>query len=299
MKKLVLHISARYLRFLEINLNNEITFAEQIELPAEDIFVGTKNKSSENIAGIICDTLNKYNLSHKEASLIIDSSNCFVSVIPVNYNDSKENIRSGILWELSNYYPETYKNFKINYQKLIRENPSDGIKWTLVIAINSKVSEVLKNISVQSGLKFNLMDIDHFSSEKYFRKIYKDDLIKNNFLLAGLKKNRIDLSIINNKGSLFYDYIILNESDFQKPLENYLSKKNNEIFNVKFDRIFLYGEDFVIGAYKTINRIIKKANIILSNPYSDMKISKDFIKTEVDLKNDGFKFTPLCGLALN
>ena len=123
--------------------------------------------------------------------------------------------------------------------------------------------------------------------------------MKNNFLLAGLKKNRIDLSIINNKGSLFYDYITLIESDFQKPLENYLSKKSNEIFNVKFDRIFLYGEDFVIGAYKTINRIIKKANIILSNPYSDMKISTDFIKTDVDLKNDGFKFTPLCGLALN
>jgi hypothetical protein len=143
------------------------------------------------------------------------------------------------------------------------------------------------------------MDIDHFSSEKYFRKLYKEDLAKNNFLLAGLKKNRIDLSIINNKGSLFYDYITLIESDFQKPLENYLSKKSNEIFNVKFDRIFLYGEDFVIGAYKTINRIIKKANIILSNPYSDMKISTDFIKTDVDLKNDGFKFTPLCGLALN
>jgi hypothetical protein len=30
-----------------------------------------------------------------------------------------------------------------------------------------------------------------------------------------------------------------------------------------------------------------------------MKISTDFIKTDVDLKNDGFKFTPLCGLALN
>jgi Tfp pilus assembly PilM family ATPase len=299
MKKLVLYISAKYVRFLEVNLNNEITFAEQIELSEDDVFPGGKYQSTENISTVIFDTLKKYNITAKEASLVIDSSNCFVSILPVDYDDTKENIHSNILWELSNYYPDTYKNFKINYQKLIKENPSDSVRWTLIIAINNKVSDVLKNISVQCGLKFSLLDVDHFATEKYFRKLYKDDLAKNNFLLAGFKKNRIDFSIINNKGSLFYDYILLKDSDFQKPLENYLSNRYGDIFNIKFDRIFLYGDEFVIGAYRTLNRMIKKANIILSNPYIDMKLAKDYIRTEVDIKNDGFKFTSLCGLALN
>jgi Tfp pilus assembly PilM family ATPase len=299
MNKLVLHISTSYLRFLAVNSESEITFAEQVELPGKGVFNNGNNESSEDISNIICDTLKSYKIDIKECSLIIDSSNCFISMIPVDYSDTKENINSSILWELSNYYPDNYKNFKINYQKLIKENPSDPVKWTLVIAISNKVSDVLKKISIKSGIKFSFMDIDHFACEKYFRKIYREELVKNNFLIAGIKKSRIDLSIINNKGSLFYDYLILDKTDFQKPLENYFKKSINDISHIKYDRIFLYGDDLVIGAYKTLNKIVKKANIILSNPYSDIKISKNFIKTEVDLNNNGFKFTPLCGLAIN
>jgi Tfp pilus assembly PilM family ATPase len=287
------------IKFLEINKDNKISFAfnltENINL--DNLYL--QNKLSENylndIAELINEVLNNSNTTFHTSKILIETNHCFANVIPLDFSETKDKINSNILWELSNYFPDGYKNCKVSYHKLLSESYSENIKETLIIAIKNNFIEGLKKLSKLINIKINSIDVEHFSSEKYFRIIRKNLLNEENILIIGCRKNRFDFSIINNSGCLAYDYFLLRDSNYQDILAKTYLKIDEKYHDLQINNIYLYGDELTSSSYNIINDISKKSRVILSNPFYEIGITDNIAQ---EIVSEGYKFIPLCGLAL-
>jgi hypothetical protein len=287
------------LRFLEINKDNKISFAYNFtdNFKLENLYLQNKfsDANLNETAKTINDVLKQSNTTAGISKLLIDTNQCFANVIPVDFSESKEKINSDIIWEISNYYPENYKNFKINYYKLLSGSYSEDIKETLIVALKNNLIEALVKLSKLINIKISSIDVEHFTSEKYFRSIRKNLINDENILVAGCKKNRFDFSIINKSGCFAYDFFIVKESNFRNDLVSTFLKIKEKYGNLQINNIYLYGEEPASTAYKIINDLSKNARVILSNPFYELGITDE---VSTDIVSEGYKFIPLCGLAL-
>lgn len=286
------------IRFLETNKDNKISFAgikpENFEL--DNLF--KQNKLSETEITKTADSINRAldesGTKENTARLLIDTGKCFANVIPLDYSESKENINSNILWDLSNYYPDCYKEFRISYHKLNSSVYTDCVKETLIIGIRKNIIDVLKKLSGLLNIKVTSIDIEHFASEKYFRAVRKNLFKDENILVIGCKKNRFDFSIINGESTFAYDYFAFKDSNFQERLvkiyTRLLEKPNSQPVN----NIYLYGDENAPNAYKIINELSQKSRVFLSNPFYEIGITENL---STDIVSEGYKFIPLCGLS--
>ena len=300
MKTLAVSLSDRTVRFIQVNEKKEIDFVESIDTSfsfSECFKYGVYDEMVVNEASvIICDALKVLNLSSTKIAVMIDTSEAFLNIIPIDFSETLQNISSGILWDLSNYFPDSYKNFRINYYPVKNDKYSNLISDTLVIAIDNSKIEILKKIFHSCRLKINLFDIEHFSAEKYFKEIYKKQLTGKSSLILGCKKNRIDVSITDSDSMKYFEFFNFKETGYQiklKELFNYLSV-NSDFYN--YDFIFLYGEDYSGDVYQILTSINKSIKIIYPDPFKDFEVHGRFKNS--NKLNDGFKFISACGLAL-
>lgn len=288
------------IRFLEIKKENKISFAHQITENFNIEYLYSKNKLSESLINeaseMINEVLSKSNTAEHTSRLLIDTNYCFANVIPLDITESNDKINSNILWELSNYFPDDYKNYKINYHKLLAGSYSEDIKETLIIAIKNHFIDSIKKLSKQINIKISSIDIEHFASEKYFRTIRKNLFDRETVMIIGCKKNRFDLSVISETGCIGYDYFLLEDSNYQDKLVKFYLKNEEKYRNFQINNIYLYGEESTSSVYKIVNDIAKKPRLVLSNPFYEIGITEN---VDSEIVSEGYKFVPLCGLALN
>jgi hypothetical protein len=288
------------IRFLEINKENKISFVYNLSenINIENLYLQNKfsDKYLNETAERINNVLDESKISSHISKLVIDTNYCFANVIPLDFSESNDKINSIILWELSNYFPDEYKNYKISYHKLLSNFYSDRIKETLVISIKNNFIESIKKLSKQINIKIASIDIEHFASEKYFRTIRKNLFNGETIFIIGCKKNRFDISAINDSGCIGYDYILIEDSNFQDLLVNFYLKIEDKYRNMQVNNIYLYGDESTSTAYKIVNDIAKKSRLILSNPFYELGITENI---NPEIASEGYQFVPLCGLALN
>jgi Tfp pilus assembly PilM family ATPase len=293
-------LSDKSIKFLEVNNENKISFAHNLteNINLDNLFF--QNKFSENylnkISEQINDILSKSNTSSNISKLLIETNYYFTNVIPLDFSSGQDKINSNILWELSNYFPESYKNYKITYHKLLSELYSENVKGTLIIAVKNSIVKTIKKLSKLIDIKISSIDVEHFSSEKYFRAIRKYLINDENILIIGCKNNRFDFSIINNSGCLAYDYFLPQNSNSQDLLAKAYIEIEDKYINLQINNVYLYGDELTSSSYKIINDISKKARVILSNPFYEIGITDNL---NMEIVSEGYKFIPLCGLALD
>jgi len=287
------------IRLLDTNKDGQIRYAKIISEGFEFENIFRQNKLSESAieaaAEKINDTIKESGMTAGISRLVIDTDKCFANVIPLDYSEPKDKISSNILWELSNYFPDDYKEFKINYHKLLSEQVSENIYETLIIGIKNSVIDSLKKLARLTDTKIISIDIEHFTSEKYFRQIRKKLFNDECILVIGCKKNRFDFSVINDSGCFGYNFFICKDANFQERLAKEFTQLESKYTSMQINNIYLYGDETTTNAYQLINGLSKKARVILSNPFYEIGIT-DKLSTEI--VSEGYKFIPLCGLSL-
>lgn len=292
-------LSDSSIRFLEIDKENRISFVSQItdNFKFDNLYNQSKLTDSaiNDSAEIINNVLKELKSTPLNSKLLIDSNYSFTSVIPLDFSENPDKINSDIIWELSNYFSENYKNYKISYHKLLSETYSEDIKETLIIAVKNDLIEALKKLSKLINTKISSIDLEHFTAEKYFRFIRKSLLKGENIMVVGCRKNRFDISIINESGCYSYDYFLVKDMDFKDILIKTYLRLEDKYRHLLVNNIYLYGDESTAITYKILNDISKKARIILSNPFYEIGITDS---VSPDIVSEGYKFIPLCGLAL-
>lgn len=286
------------IRFLETSKENKISFASSISdnFELENLF--RKNKLADTYIDKAAELINKVIEESKTSSgqsrLLIDTNKCFANVIPIDFSEKKEKLNSNILWDLSNYFPECYKEFKISYHKLLSDSYSNLVKDTLIIGILNSILDALKKLSQLLNTKITSIDIEHFAAEKYFRAIRKSMFRDENIMVIGSKKNRFDFSIINDSGCLYYDYFIPREQNFHDNFSKVYVGIDKKYRNLQINNIYLYGDETAANSYIIINDLSEKSRVFLSNPFYEVGITE---KVNTEIVSEGYKYIPLCGLA--
>jgi Tfp pilus assembly PilM family ATPase len=279
---LVLEFSGKAVRALELNDAGDIILKDEFEL-SFDIndelrqksgFKDIKDEFSKNINNLLKNTDQEV----KEAGILISTRQTFLNVFPVDFNEEQSNIDSHILWELSNYFPETYKNFNIKYYRLNNSSLNENIDEILLIAIDKNSIEQIKNLCNAANVKIKNLEIDHFAVEKCLSSEYKTENRK--VLLLGCNNSRLDYSMLVNGKLKFYDYHIIEDSKFRKPLVDMLNFHGSELDGV--EDIFIYGEEYSGNVNKFLNEEFQQLN-------------SKFIRYS---NSDDTRFAPLFGLAL-
>jgi len=301
LKTLTIGISNRNLRFVGMNEKKEISYIDNIDISFSfsDCFkTGVYDETLINEASyIVNNSLRDLHISSTKVGILLDSPFAFLNTVPIDYSETDENISSGILWDLSNYYPETYKNFKINYIKLQSDKYTSNIRDTLVIAIDGNILEVMKKILHSSRIKAQIFDIDHFSVEKYINEIYGDITINSVYGVIGCKRNYIDISIHSDSGLIYYDYLLSKDAGYKEKIKDKMEKVINLSIENPVKSCFFYGDDYSEDVMNYLSNIYTDIKFYLPDPLSQFK-AESHIKNSERYKNDSNKFLPLFGMAL-
>jgi len=286
-----IEFSENFLRVLKINDSREIIFKDEIGLGFNINDILNFKKSRNEITSLFSEKINETkifeNSEDYSVCVLMETSQIFLNVFPVDFHEDKNNINSHILWELSNYYPETYKDFIIKYYRLNNNYLNEYIDEVLLIAIDKNKFDIMQSLCNGNGIKIKNIDIDQFASEKCIKEIYSEEFKSKNILLIGNKNNRLDFSLIANEKIKYYDFSNTNKHNQKSVALQQINYFQNIFIEINFDRIFLYGDESTIELMNFINEEKNNYNVKLLNPVN-----------EGDNSVNNSIYAPLYGLAL-
>ena len=124
------------------------------------------NRTITETAELIQDELKDNLTGISYAGALINTSQAFLNVIPIDASEDGDNLSSHLMWDLSMYFPESYKNYSANYFKIDNPNLPPEVTEILMIAITKEKLEFIRKIFALLGLKIKIFDVDHFAAEK-------------------------------------------------------------------------------------------------------------------------------------
>ena len=291
MRSLNIEFSNNLVRVLQLNKSKEIILNEEIELGFNIDDVNYIKKNKKEAVSIFSEKFSELNLNEtnteENACVLLNTSQSFLNVIPVDFNEEKNNIDSHILWDLSNYFPDTYKDYIIKYYRLNNNYLNEKIDEVLLIAVDKNRVDVIKNLCNGIGFKIVNIDIDQFAVEKCLKENYSGEFTEQNILLIGFKDSRIDFSLISKGKIRYYDFQNPGKANFKILIEKQIEFLTSVFSEIKIEQAFIYGTEKSINVQNFINEELKIFPATIINP---SKINSSEVSQS--------RYAPLYGLAL-
>ncbi len=273
---------------MELSETGEISRLEEVTLSfnLENDKLLKKNKKEylEEFSEMMHD-ITDASLEPIEANILIDTGLAFLNIIPVDFSEKNSNINSHILRDLSNYFPDSQKDFNLKCIRLNHHTVSESIDEVLMIAVSKIKTEFLKSICNSCNIIIKKIEIDQFAVEKYIR-------IRRNpakvFLIVGFRNNRLDFSLIINGVLKYYRFEITERNNFKLSLLRQLNFFTENFGGLKISDISIYGEEKITE----LNDFLKEC--IRSIP--GLGINVDLL---YDTGIHESKYAPLYGLAVS
>lgn len=300
MEKLILSFSDEYIRAIGVNDLNEIILMEEVSSIVDfgkDISYYKNNttvlsETSQMIYSILNTDISKI----KKVGVALDSAQAFLNIIPIDTNDDEKTINSQIMWEISNYFPETYNDFNIKYIKLNNHKYTDNIDDALLIAIDKFKIDFCRKVCNELKLNLKTIEIDHFAAEKILTDNYKDKILNRNVLFVGYKASRIDLSVVADGKIRYYEYVNKDDNEYHGRFTGALKSLLINIPELNLKEIFIYGGDFSGSIDESFSEIFKNVSTTVVDPFFKVKLSRELLSENSGDRNL-HRFTSLCGLA--
>lgn len=291
MESLNIEFSEDKFRILKLNSLKEIVLKEEIELGfnINDIKYIKKNKKeavniiSEKFSEIQINTDNNI----QNACILLNTSQVFLNVFPVDFNEEKNSVDSHILWELSNYFPDSYKDYIVKYYKLNNKFLNENTDEVLLIAVDKNRIDVMKTLCNGSGLKIVNIDIDQFAVEKCLKENYAGNFSDSNNLIIGCKESRFDFSLISEGRLKYYDFQISGKEKFKSLIEKQIIILSSMFEDFKIENVFIYGTEKTLQIKNFFEEEFKNFSVSMIYP----------LKSKGD-QDEESKYAPLYGLAL-
>lgn len=282
-----------------IKLNFFDTIGLEINFEEELWKYKSNQKILTNVSNEIQKVLNKRGTNFSHISISISSSQAFMLILPVDLTDSKSTLNTKIYWELSNYFPDNYKDFIVNTYRLNSFMPVSSCDEVLIIAVLNNTLEFVKRVSKLCNVQLNLIDIDHFSAEFALRKNYQTRVNKNNILLIGLKNGRFDFGYLVKGKYKHFSYSKYNsEPEYNLTMVKKLkSFMQSSVAVHGVDTVFLYGDDIKESVINSIKKLELFNKIEIINPFSNISASNEYLQDD-ELRKSHYIYTSSCGVAL-
>lgn len=293
MGRVAIQYSGKNIRILEISEKKSIKYIDQLDyLDSSVFFLEPKlnHKRISELSDLLISNMKKNSVYTDAIEFILDSRLAYISVIPVDFSDEIDNTNSTLIWELSNFFPESYKNFKISYQKLKNSEDKPGTFGnTLLVAYHKQIAEITRRLSELTSIKFSKINFDVFTAGLYFQNTGISD-----FICIGCKNDKTDISFYKCNKIRYFSGLYMKE----KP-SGYYYDEINRILNLaefsEISNIYVYGEESAVSIYGNLNDNMQKRQVSMPDPFLNVNFDNPYDK----IKNlPSFSFVPLFGIGL-
>lgn len=278
MNSLTISIADGYIKLLSIDESGNV-FQKESRFDFDfgnNPSVKIIEEAARNLSEIIDQTDGIEKNGELSTGILIGTDQTFLSVFPVDFDDEKANIDSHILWELSNYFPSTYKKFNIRYYRLnsYSSGPVDDI---LIVAIERSKIETLKLLCDYANVRIRNIEVDHFTVEKYLMKKHPNEISANKLMIIGCRKHRLDFSVMERGALRIYDFDMLDQLTYENSVINQINYAQSVVGSL--DSVYVYGD-----------ANSERVRSFLQGLFPEIRI--------LDESPDNSKFSPLHGLAM-
>jgi Tfp pilus assembly PilM family ATPase len=171
---------------------------------------------SEDSVGAFKDALDAFlkvnRVKARHVSVAIDTADLFITTIPLPETSTREEVHRQIVWEIQQFFPDVAPSDFVHDSHRIAVDHKQGTAEFLCVAARRQYARTIQGIFTIRGMKLELVDADHFGAEHALRAGYPESARKT-MLLAGVKKDRIDLSVLRNGTLSVYDFVTLESPD--------------------------------------------------------------------------------------
>ncbi len=184
--------------------------------------------------------LKRNKIAAKQISFALPTSSLFINIIPVDLSLQGPTLKEYLQWELAQYYPESASNeFATDSHPLPTNEPN--AKRFYMVAVRRGAVGFLQKVAAGLQLKLQIVDIDHFSTEKTLASNYPE-VANQTVALFGVRDNGVDASVVQNAQMVDFRSLMASSlEDAKKAIVEYLkSVKRNDSANSP-SQIFLYG----------------------------------------------------------
>ncbi len=154
--------------------------------------------------------LTSHNLKPRMVSIALDSAFLFISTVPFARSASRSEIDEHVEWELKEYFPDAPpESFISDMHILSGENKHNNI---MMVSVRRDLIQKLYRSLSRLRLGLDIVDVDHFSADNALRFNFPE--LMNKFVaLVGLKRGRIDTSLIRYNDLESYSYSLYTEQE--------------------------------------------------------------------------------------
>lgn len=228
-------------------------------------------------------------LGVQEAAVALDTARLFVNIIPVDV--ATENvIEEQIAWELSEYFPGSPKQaFISDYHVLPNANSRE---YSNVLAVSVRRDVVQKIQRAMGRLKLQLagVDGDHFAAETVLRAGYPDTKTKL-VGLAGVKAERLDMSILHNWDVESYSYRLVTQDENIVQELVLFTQRHKEL-----ECLMVFGKSLDEGLIGELRAALPVPVEVL-NPFRTVTVATK-LRLNNDLTARAFRYAAAVGIAL-
>jgi len=275
---------------MELSESGEVCRLEEVtlsfNLESDKLLKKNRKEFLEEFSENIGDIINSESPEPYEANILLDTGLAFINVIPLDFSEKETNINSHILWDLSNYYPDSYKDYNVNCFRFNNQIINDYIDEVLMIAVSKLKTDFLKNICNNCNIIVKKIEIDHFAVEKYLKKMKKT---LSNSLIIGFRNNRLDCSLLLDGALKYYDFEVTERNNYKVSLLRLLNVFMGKFRNLKLQEINVYGED----------NITELKNFLTENIINIPELNINNVDLLYDTGIHESKYAPLYGLAIS
>ncbi len=147
----------------------------------------------------------------REAAVALDTTRLFVNTFPVD-DTSESAIEEHLAWELNEYFPGSPNNAFISDYHLIPKSDLRLYDTALAVSVRRDVVQKIQRTMNRLKLQLTAMDGDHFAAETVVRLGYPETKTKL-IALAGVKADRLDISLLHNWDVQFYGYKLVTQDE--------------------------------------------------------------------------------------
>lgn len=225
--------------------------------------------SDENVGAFkeALDAFLKVNqVKAKHVSVALDTAGLFITTIPLPETSTREDIHRQVVWELQQFFPDVAPADFVHDAYRLAVDHTHGTAEFLCVAARRQYTRTVQTMLVDRGFRLELVDADHFGAEHALRAGYPESGQKV-VLLAGVKKGRVDLSVLRNGTLAAYDFVT---PESPEELAAELARQQEQVMGL--DSVMTYGPALDNDALASLRRSLI-VPVEAMDPFRSLEVS--------------------------
>ena len=176
--------------------------SSSLDFAGEGVSLSADHPKADALVTELSTLLQQAGATAQLISFALPTSPLFIHTFPVDPKLDDDELKEYLQWELQQYFPDAGPKDFITDAHVIPSKEKDA-RRTFMVGVRRGIIAFLQKVTAGLKLKLQIVDIDHFSSEKTFTANYPE-FKKDTAVLFGVGKSGIDASVVKNHEMVDY-----------------------------------------------------------------------------------------------